>query len=196
MQMMQERGLPINEAIFRRDFLGRSFATASKRYEEHIGINFPPEFNMQYRSRLLSRMKGNLHAMPGVENVLKALRVPFCMATSSSPQRLMVSMTESELLPFFENCSFTASEVKHGKPAPDLMLHAAHKMGTAPENCLVIEDSEMGLRAAQAAGMAAWRFTGGGHLRDGDALPPDVLPQRELDSMGALLKAFCEIGIA
>ncbi|MEP6827182.1 MAG: HAD family hydrolase [Aestuariivirga sp.] len=195
-QMMMERGLPINSDIFRSEFLGRSFATASKRYEQHLGVSFPPEFNMEYRSRLLTQMKGNLHAMPGVESVLRAMKIPYCLATGSSQPRLAVSMSESALQSFFEGRSYTASDVKHGKPAPDLMLHAAAKMAVPPENCLVIEDSEMGLRAAAAAGMEVWRFVGGGHLKDGDVLPADVVPQRVLDSMPALLKAFREIGIA
>ena len=195
-QMMMERGLPINADIFRSEFLGRSFATASQRYEQRLGISFPADFNMEYRSRLLAQIKGNLHAMPGVEEVLQRLNVPICLATSSSPQRLAVSMAESGLQKFFVGNSFTASEVKHGKPAPDLMLHAAKQMGVVPDFCLVIEDSEMGLRASHAAGMEVWRFTGGGHLKDGDALPPDVVPARVLDSMPALLEAFREIGIA
>ena len=195
-QMMMERGLPINADIFRNEFLGRSFATASKRYEQHLGVSFPADFNMEYRIRLLAQMKGNLHAMPGVERVLRAMKVPYCVATGSSPPRLAVSMSESALQPFFEGHSFTASDVKHGKPAPDLMLHAAAKMTTPAESCLVIEDSEMGLRAAAAAGMEVWRFVGGGHLKDGDKLPDDVAPQRVVDSMPALLEAFREIGIA
>ena len=195
-QMMLERGLPINADIFRSEFLGRSFATASKRYEQRLGVSFPADFNAEYRSRLLTQMKGNLHAMPGVESVLRAMKVPYCLATSSSPQRLAVSMAESGLQKFFEGRSFTASEVKHGKPAPDLMLHAAKKMGVTPDFCLVIEDSEMGLRAAAAAQMEVWRFVGGAHLKDGYELPVDVAPQRVLDSMSALLNAFREIGIA
>ena len=195
-QMMMERGLPINADIFRNEFLGRSFATASKRYEQRMGVNFPADFNMEYRSRLLTQMKGNLHAMPGVESVLRAMKVLFCVATGSSPPRLAVSMSESALGLFFEGRSFTSSEVKNGKPAPDLMFHAAKQMGVAPEFCLVIEDSEMGLRAAAAAGMEVWRFVGGGHLKDCDALPADVVPQRVVDSMPALLEAFREIGIA
>ena len=194
-QMMLERGLPINADIFRSEFLGRSFATASKRYEQRLGVSFPADFNAEYRSRLLTQMRGNLHAMPGVESVLRAMRIPYCLATSSSPQRLAVSMAESGLRKFFVNVSFTASEVEHGKPAPDLMLHAAKQMGVAPDLCLVIEDSEMGLRAAAAAAMEAWRFVGGAHLKDGYELPADVVPQHVLDSMPALLNAFREIGI-
>jgi beta-phosphoglucomutase-like phosphatase (HAD superfamily) len=131
-----------------------------------------------------------------VKQVLENLRRPFCLATSSSPQRLAISMAESGLASFFENKSFTASQVQNGKPAPDLMLFAAENMAVPPQNCLVIEDSEMGLRAAAAAGMEAWRFMGGGHMKDGDPLPPDLRPQRVLDTMAALLNAFREIGIA
>ena len=54
-------------------------------------------------------------------------------------------------------------EVKRGKPAPDLFLHAAARMGATPQDCLVIEDSRFGVAAARAAGMRAIGFTGGGH---------------------------------
>lgn len=196
MQLMREQGLPISNEIFRSDFLGRSFATASAHYEKHRGVAFPVDFNLQYRERLLTQMKGNLHAMPGVENVLRSLQIPYCMATGSSPPRLAVTMFESGLSAFFEGRSFTSSDVKNSKPAPDLMLLAAHKMAVAPEFCLVIEDSEMGIRAATAAKMHVWRFVGGTHMKDGGALPLDVVPHRELDSMQALLEAFRELGIA
>lgn len=59
--------------------------------------------------------------------------------------------------------------VDHGKPAPDLFLHAAGQMGVTPSECIVIEDSLPGAEAAVAAGMTALGFTGGGHIRDGHA---------------------------
>ncbi len=196
MELMAEVGLPITQQIFRSDFLGRSFASAAAKAEKRLGIPFPPDFNLQYRARLLARMKGNLHAMPGAQDVLRAMSVPFCLATSSSPPRLAVSMEESGLGPFFEGRKYTSDMVRNGKPAPDLMFHAAASMGAVPQNCLVIEDSEMGLRAGLAAGMQVWHFTGGAHLREGFSLPPDVHPHRRLDSMAAVHEAFREIGIA
>ncbi len=196
MQMMREIGLPITAEIFRTDFLGRSFSSASERVERRMGKTFPPGFNLQYRARLLARMKGNLHPMPGVRALLEKTRVPYCMATSSSAPRLAVSMAETGLGAFFEDRMFTAEMVKHGKPAPDLMLHAASQMRARPQACLVIEDSEMGVRAASAAGMQVWHFAGGSHVKAGYTLPADVLPHRVIDSMSALHEAFIEIGIA
>ena len=111
-QMMLERGLPINADIFRSEFLGRSFATASQRYEQRLGISFPADFNMEYRSRLLAQIKGNLHAMPGVEEVLQRLNVPICLATSSSPKRLAVALAASGLHKCFFGTSVTAAERK------------------------------------------------------------------------------------
>jgi len=196
MELMTELGVPITPEIFRSDFLGRSFAAATKRAEQRLGRTLPDDLNLQYRARLLARMEGNLHAMPGVEGLLKSMRAPYCLATSSSPPRLEVSMRESGLGHFFRGRMYTSSMVKNGKPAPDLMLHAAAAMNTAPEQCVVIEDSEMGLRAGLAAGMQVWHFTGGGHLRDGFTLAEDVHPHRTLDSMAALHDALRELGLA
>ena len=196
MQLLEEVGLPITRDVFRRDFLGRSFASASARFEKRFGKPLPPDFNLEYRARLLAQMKGNLKVMPGAAAVLQAMHVPFCLATSSSPPRLAVSMEETGLAAYFAGRMFTASEVANGKPAPDLMLHVAKAMGARPESCLVLEDSEMGLRSALSAGMQAWRFVGGSHLDDGLELPTDVKPHRILDSMPAVLDAFRKLGIA
>jgi beta-phosphoglucomutase-like phosphatase (HAD superfamily) len=78
---------------------------------------------------------------------------------------------------------FTASMVAKGKPAPDLFLHAAAQMQADPARCLVIEDSLTGIRAARAAGMVVWRFTGGSHLA-GRALdePEDARPDARFAS--------------
>jgi HAD superfamily hydrolase (TIGR01509 family) len=196
LEMAAELGLPITPEVFANDFLGRSFATASKRVKDKLGLHLPDQFNLDYRARLLARMKGNLREMPGVRAVLDNMKRPYCLATSSSPPRLQVSMGETGLGRYFAGRMFTASLVPNGKPAPDLLFHAAREMHVAPEHCLVIEDSEMGLRAGLAAGAEVWHFTGGGHFRDGFTLPQDVKPQRTLDSMAALHEAFRQIGIA
>ena len=91
------------------------------------------------------------------------------MATSSSVDRATVSLDITGLLPLFEGRIFSASMVAHGKPAPDLFLHAARTMGADPARCLVIEDSDVGLLAAKNAGMTVWRFVGGSHFRSAES---------------------------
>ena len=93
-------------------------------------------------------------------------RLPYlrCVASSSSHERIGFSLGVTGLARYFDpGAIFSASEVARGKPAPDLFLHAAARMGVAPARCVVIEDSKYGVAGAVAAGMTACGFTGGGH---------------------------------
>jgi HAD superfamily hydrolase (TIGR01509 family) len=131
-----------------------------------FNLILPPEFEDQYRARLLTRFEQDLKIMPHVADVLARLRVPYCIATSSSPMRAAKSLAMVGLGYLAGPRLFTSTMVARGKPAPDLFLHAAAQMGVNPVRCLVIEDSLTGVRAALAAGMPVWRFTGGSHLKD------------------------------
>jgi HAD superfamily hydrolase (TIGR01509 family) len=195
MGLMREIGLPITAEVFRSDFLGRSFAAAAARASERFARPLPEGFQMQYRERLLAHMAGNLKPMAGVDRVLAGMKVPFCLATSSSPARLALSLRITGLAPVFDGRCFTASQVAEGKPAPDLCLFAAERMGADPASCLVIEDSEMGIRAAQAAGMTVWHFAGGAHIHAGYRLPADVVPDRVVASMSELALGFRDLGL-
>lgn len=191
--MLAEEGFAISPEIFRSDFLGRSFASASARARERFGRPLPGDFEPRYRLRLKDRMREALQPMPGVHEALTSVRragFPFCLATSSSPQRLAVSLEVTGLSDQFNGCCFTASEVKAGKPAPDLFLHAAARMGADPRRCLVIEDSEMGVRAGLAAGMTVWHFRGGAHIKAGYELPAEVSPHGSVDDMASLAAAL------
>jgi beta-phosphoglucomutase-like phosphatase (HAD superfamily) len=85
--------------------------------------------------------------------------------------------------------------VQHGKPAPDLLLHAASRAGFEPASCLVIEDSEMGILSAQAAGMEVWHFAGGAHVKAGYKLPADVKPDRTIEDMAELAEVLSAAGL-
>jgi HAD superfamily hydrolase (TIGR01509 family) len=192
MAMMAEAGLPITPEIFRSDFLGRSYASAAGRVLQRFGRPLPDDFQAGYRERLFARMRSDLLPMDGVFDVLRTLSMPFCLATSSSPERLAITLVVTGLEQYFVGRRFTASEVAHGKPAPDLFLHAAARMGVPPAECLVLEDSEMGVLAARAAGMMVWHFTGGAHFRDGYKLPRGVLPDRVICGMAELQRALAQ----
>jgi HAD superfamily hydrolase (TIGR01509 family) len=177
------QGVAIDLPYVTRHFLGRSYPVVMAQVRREFGLDLPADFEDRYRDRLLKAFETELRIMPGIGAVLDRLAVPACVATSSSPKRVAMSLKLVGLESRFNGSVFTASEVARGKPAPDLFLHAAGRMGVAPDRCLVIEDSLTGVRAARAAGMAVWRFTGGSHMRD--ALPddpPDALPDRRFAS--------------
>ncbi|QOL80305.1 HAD family hydrolase [Pseudooceanicola spongiae] len=154
----------VDLAYIARHFLGRSYPVVLAQIRAEFGIELPEGFEATYRARLLAAFEQELVIMPGVRAVLERMVVPFCIATSSSEERVLSSMRLVGLGAVFGTRFTTASEVKRGKPAPDLFLRAAEKAGVAPERCLVIEDSLPGIRGALAAGMQVWHFRGGSHL--------------------------------
>jgi beta-phosphoglucomutase-like phosphatase (HAD superfamily) len=85
------------------------------------------------------------------------------VASSSSPDRLGLALAKTELFGLFYPHIFSTILVPNGKPAPDLFLYAAEKMAGAPADCVVVEDSVAGVKAATAAGMIALGFVGGSH---------------------------------
>ncbi len=164
-------GLSLESGVGYELFLGRSLASVGQTLAEDFGITLDDVALAEMRQRLYAAFRAELRPVPGVAQALAALRVPFCVASSSQPERVELSLRLTGLWPWFEGRAFSASMVSQGKPAPDLFLLAAERMGCAPAACLVVEDSPAGLSAARAAGMRVVGFTGGGHAA-GAALEP------------------------
>lgn len=164
-------GFEVDLAYVAQHFLGRSYPVVMAQIRAEFGLTLPDAFEAQYRERLLEAFAQRLQIMPGVADVIADLSVAVCVATSSSPRRVEMSLRLVGLWDRLGAQTFTASQVALGKPAPDLFLFAAARMGVAPCDCLVIEDSLTGVRAALAAGMTVWRFTGGSHM--GPGTPPE-----------------------
>lgn len=182
-------GVRIDLPYVARHFLGRSYPTVMATIRREFGLDLPPDFEDRYRTRLLEAFQRDLTIMPGVAEVLTRLDLPFCVATSSSPRRAEMSLRLVGLWDLCGDRLFTASQVARGKPEPDLFLFAADRMGAAPGNCLVIEDSLTGIRAARAAGMAVWRFTGGSHMGpDTPEEPVDARPDLRFASFGGFFQ--------
>ncbi|MBV8168546.1 MAG: HAD-IA family hydrolase, partial [Alphaproteobacteria bacterium] len=115
----------------------------------------------------------------GIHDVLDALGdCPKGVASSSSPDWLARHLGQAELWHRFVPHVYSVAQVTRGKPAPDLFLFAAARLGIAPARCLVVEDSVAGVQAAVAAGMTAFGFCGGGHCGSGHA--------RRLEAAGAV----------
>ena len=184
-------GVSIDMEFVSRQFLGRSYPVVIKEVRETFGIVLPDHFESDYRARLLAAFERDLKIMPGIRGVLAQLQVRSCVATSSSPERVAKSLNLVGLGHVFGPSVFTATLVASGKPAPDLFLFTAHKMGVKPEHCLVIEDSLNGVRAGLAAGMQVWRFTGGSHLRGLDlSAPVDATAHRQLENFAGFFDGY------
>ncbi len=170
-EALRPYGVDMNLDFVRDHFLGRSYPTVLAEVRATWGVELPESFEAEYRAQLMAVFDRELRVMPGVEDVLRHIARPYCLATSSSPARVNRTLEVTGLAQWFDGRVFTASQVARGKPAPDLFLFAAKAMGVTPARCLVIEDSVPGVRAGHAAGMQVLRFTGGSHLRG--AVEPD-----------------------
>ena len=182
-------GVDMDMGFVSRHFLGRSYPVVLREVRERWGVALPERFEADYRARLLAAFEAELRVMPGAVEAIEALDRPYCLATSSSPVRMRRSLEITGLAPLFQGRCFTASEVSRGKPAPDLFLHAAARMGVSPAACLVIEDSLNGVRAGLAAGMQVWRFTGGTHLVGIDlSAPADATAHQSIGSFAEIYR--------
>lgn len=162
-EMMTELGHPMTTAEALEKFAGRSLTDVLALAEGVLGRKVPEELGQTYGRRLLDRLRRELKPVAGVEAAVAALPNRRCVASSSSFERIHVSLDVTGLAPLFDGHIFSATQVVHGKPAPDLHLFAARTMGVAPDRCVVVEDSPLGVTAAVAAGMTAVGFTGAGH---------------------------------
>jgi HAD superfamily hydrolase (TIGR01509 family) len=188
-EVLAEFGFELSEAQALELFLGRSTKAIEQHYRDR-GHIVPETFLPRLKSRVLATFAASLAPIPGVAAVLSELTMPVCVASSSDIDRVSLSLDVTGLKPQFEGRIYTAQMVRHGKPAPDLFLHAAAKMGAAPARTLVIEDSVSGVQAAKAAGMTVWGFVGGSHYRARDGRA--ILSEAGADRVFARMSDFWE----
>ncbi|WP_243372606.1 HAD family hydrolase [Microvirga solisilvae] len=160
--VLNDLGLPYTADDIARQFVGKSMKDMIARIEAEHGRALPDDFAERINSVLFARFETDLKPIAGVRDAILSLPHPRCVASSSVPERIALSLRVTGLADLFENV-FSATQVARGKPAPDLFLLAAQEMGARPQDCLVIEDSPAGVQAAIAAGMRMIGFTGGGH---------------------------------
>lgn len=156
-----ELGWPLTKGEIVDRFLGRSDRAVMAQVAERIGEAGAATWAMRYEQRLAAAIDTELAEVDGVSEALAALTLPHCIASSGSHAKMRRTLGRTGLYERFAGRVFSASEVERGKPAPDLFLHAARRMGVAPERCVVVEDSQYGVQAARAAGMRSFGYAGG-----------------------------------
>lgn len=167
-----EYGMPMSETEIIDRFVGRSPSVTRDAIEEHIGHPLPADFHERTEAMFNEAYERGLAPIDGIEEALDRISARTCVASSSEPDRLDYKLRLTGLYDRFAGRIFSATEVRNGKPAPDLFLHAARQIGVAPEACAVVEDSQYGVQAARAAGMAAFGYAG------------SVTPARMLEGTG------------
>jgi HAD superfamily hydrolase (TIGR01509 family) len=166
---LTRHGYPITADQVLDRFLGVSDREARLTIETELGRSLPIDFEAQMKQAALQRYADELRPIPHINDVMAAIGLPKCVASSGTPEKIRHGLTCAGLYDILSPHIFSASQVKRGKPAPDLFLFAAEQMGASPERCIVIEDSIPGVTGAVAAGMTVLGFHGGSHCRPGYA---------------------------
>ena len=159
-QLLATLGWPIGEHEILERFVGRSDAHLLAGIEAALGREVP-EWPALYRRALVEAFHAELVPVDGVAAPLDALALPTCVASSGTMEKVRLTLGLTGLLDRFDGRIFSATEVAAGKPAPDLFLHAADRMGVPPAACVVVEDSVAGVEAARRAGMRCLGYAGG-----------------------------------
>jgi HAD superfamily hydrolase (TIGR01509 family) len=164
-------GLPTSLQQSYARYLGKRWADMIAEIERQLGQSLPDNFQASLTANTFARFARDLREVPGAKAfVQRHAATPRAIASSSAHARLQVCLDALELGLLFPGHIFSADDVPRGKPAPDIFLHAASALEVPPGECLVIEDSPHGVRAALAAGMKVVGLTAAGHLPSGHAV--------------------------
>lgn len=162
-------GYPITTEQVAERFAGVPSDAMYKTIEDDWGHRLPEDFKTRVKDVIIEKYRAELKPIPGAAEVLSTLTLPKCIASSSAPAKLALGLVETELYDLVYPHIFSVALVTKGKPNPDLFLYAAKAFKTEPKDCMVIEDSVAGVKAAKAAGMPCIGFTGGSHCPPGHA---------------------------
>jgi HAD superfamily hydrolase (TIGR01509 family) len=156
--LLSEAGLPTTFEHCMRDYRGRAMESVLALATQRLGGPLPADLSDRYYAQVEAVFARELQPVPGIVGALDRIALPSCVASSGPHHKMAVTLRRTGLWERFEGRIFSASEVEHGKPAPDLFLHAARRMGFDPAATAVVEDSVPGIEAARAAGMRALAF--------------------------------------
>ncbi len=152
-EMLTSHGHQISadESIAR--FRGVNLTTCLEMLEHETGIELPASFESDVRQRMSSVFKEQLQPVEGALRLVESLQVPFCVASSGPRKKIEENLKSTNLYTHFADKIFSGYEIGSWKPDPGLFLAAASHFGVAPRECIVVEDSYVGVSAGIAANM-------------------------------------------
>ncbi|MFB9056346.1 HAD family hydrolase [Mariniflexile ostreae] len=142
-----------------KHFKGSFMSACEAKLIELTKGKLPDTFQADYREKSFKAFKEHMQPIEGIVEVLERINLPFCVASSGPESKIKLNLELTGLLPFFETKIFSCYTIQKWKPDPAVFLWAAKTMGFKPEECLVIEDSISGVRAAKAGGFDVFGFT-------------------------------------
>ena len=159
--VLAKLGWAMTESEVVERFMGRTDEYMASEIEAYLGRALPPDWEEPFQRLYREAFEAELKPVPGIVEALDAITSATCVASSGTHERMRYTLGLTGLYTRFAGRIFSATDVSRGKPAPDLFLHAADRMGARPAECAVVEDSRYGLEAARAAGMRAFAYAGG-----------------------------------
>lgn len=157
--MANELGAGIDISYAMRHFKGGFLNDSMKQLEAILQRELPLGFESEYRQRSYEMFAIHLKPVEGVEQVLGKLTVPFCVASSGPQEKIKRNLATAGLSHYFQNNIFSCYDIGKWKPDPAIYLHASIIMDYAPNECLVIEDSLKGAKAATSGGFDVYGYT-------------------------------------
>lgn len=170
---LEALGLSYTPEDYVRRFVGLHDAAFFDQLKADHRALFGREAAPDFEESVLAGRRREMHALTiiaGADRALVAAKERFGRTAVASSARAVFLESKLLRMGLYELAAphvYSADLVAAGKPAPDIFLHAADRIGADPARCLVLEDSVNGVRAGLAAGMTVWGFTGGGHCFDG-----------------------------
>ena len=157
-ELLTEHGLPTTTEESMQRYMGRSMKSSIAISEELLGRRLPADFAEGYYAVLGAEFARALEPIPGIAEALDRIELGSCVASSGPHDKIRLTLGLTGLLERFDGRIFSAADVEHGKPEPDLFLHAAATMGFDPARTVVVEDTVPGVLAGLAAGMRVLAF--------------------------------------
>lgn len=155
-KMAGELGITMTLSEAQQKFGGKTLDAVIYGMKEMSGKDIPTDWLPRLVKKVSRAYETDLQPMEGIKELLDSISIPICVASNGEPRHVKGSLMLTGLNGYFNENVFTASEVNRPKPAPDLFLHAAQKMGFKPKDCVVIEDSIPGVTAAVNANIKVY----------------------------------------
>ncbi len=154
-------GWALSEEEIVERFVGVSDLHFRRAIEAQLGRTLPDDWEAEFQPLYRKAFLEKLRPVEGIVEALDRISVSTCVASSGTHEKMRFTLGLTGLYDRFQGRIFSSTEVAHGKPAPDLFLYAAERMGVSPRACTVVEDSVAGVAAARAAGMGVLAYAGG-----------------------------------